>query len=222
VLSTARPIILDDLFAGDVAKKGTTSLIETMRQSHHELARLVAEGRKDVEISAMTGFSGNRISVLKSSPAFQELVTHYSEIKSVAYIDTHEKIALLGNEALDALRDDLHDEKLTPSQKLELAKMSLDRSGFGPQTKSTNINFNAPLAGEALAAIRDAVGQKGRVTHLADIDQSIAPAPAVLAAPTPPYEVPAGDGAPLGEVVRSPLAHPADTAEGSTGEGDLF
>lgn len=225
-LGAASTLDLGDLFGDAPAKKGGATLVDTMRASHHELARLIAEGRKEVEVAAMTGFSQSRISTLKGSPAFQELLSFYQEKKEAIYVDTHEKIASLGNESLDALRDDLHDGLLTPSQKIEIAKLTLDRSGHGVQTKNTSVNFNLPMKGEVMRALVAAVPHQGKVQRLDDITQSPDTAiafrdPLRVAAPTP-HEIPAGQESRDGEPVLEAIPHSEDETEGSAWEGDLI
>src|SRR5690606_32050564 len=46
------------------------SSIQRLKTSHHHLARLVAEGRTDIEVSEITGYTPVRIRQLKADPAF--------------------------------------------------------------------------------------------------------------------------------------------------------
>lgn len=126
--------------------------LKSIRDSHHAIARCVAEGKNGVETQLITGYSASRISILKADPAFQQLVAFYAErvgeIKDKAFIDTQAKLAALGSDAIDELADRLNDspEKIDTDELVDIVKLSADRTGHGPQTKSTNVNVNVDLA----------------------------------------------------------------------------
>lgn len=132
--------------------------IQRLRDSHHALARNLALGYKPGEVSAMTGYSLSRISVLCGDPAFQELLDFYKNDASEeflamkAQLDTRMMMNALTAEAV--LTERLEDEPETVKTKElnDIARDRADRLGFGP--KSTQVNVNVDM-GEALRLARE-------------------------------------------------------------------
>jgi len=112
-----------------------TPAVQKMRQSHHALARLLAEGRKGVECSAILGISQSRISILRQDPAFQELVEFYSKQKDEIYLDVHQRLAGLAVDTLEEIHERLGEDPDSFSNKelLMVAEMALDRSVAPPK-----------------------------------------------------------------------------------------
>ena len=126
---------------------GRQSSLARLSERHRSLARLIALGKKDWEVSAITGYTVSRISILKNDPAMKNLIAHYSEEIDIAYQGVYEKSATVASTALDAIQDRLEDEEavaeLTTGQLLEIYKSTADRSGTGPSTKTTTeVNVN--------------------------------------------------------------------------------
>jgi hypothetical protein len=125
--------------------------IQTMRHRHHSAARLIAEGRPSVEIMSITGYSGSRLSVLKQSPDFQELVASYRAQKDALYLDVHGRKASLMVSLIDELADRLEDNptKFQVREIGELIKV-LDEKTEPPTAPGgiqVNINFAAVPTG---------------------------------------------------------------------------
>ncbi len=101
-----------------------------LRNRHHHLARLLAEGIKQVEASAITGYAQSSISILLQDPAFQELLEYYSTQKQQIFVDVHERLAAVGMQALEELADRLEEapEKLSIGQLESLVQTTFDRS----------------------------------------------------------------------------------------------
>lgn len=53
------------------------SIIEQFRESHHAVAMMYAAGMTDSMVRQRTGYSIRRLTLLKGTPAFRELVAHY-------------------------------------------------------------------------------------------------------------------------------------------------
>lgn len=156
-------IQLRELTSADLAllseEKGSKAPeIKAIRDSHHKLARLLASGCKPAEASLATGYSLSRISILLSTPAFQELLATYREGVQAEFYDFAGKMATLAASAVDELNERLEaqPEDFSTGQLLDVVKTMADRSGFGPSTKSTNVNVNVDLAGRLEAARRRA------------------------------------------------------------------
>lgn len=149
---TAEDIELSNMLRG----KGDTQApqIKQLREGHHRVARLLATGLKAVEVSAITGYTQCRISILKKDPAFSELLEFYREREDARTIDIQEMLGDLSATGLTILRERLEEDPDSISHKtlLDIAQLSLDRTGHGPVTKSANISVM--LSQEDLDAIK--------------------------------------------------------------------
>ena len=148
-----------ELESSDLARLGDArgvdpSPIKKLRERHHALAKMIAQGIPDGEAGLATGYTASRVSILKSDPSFQELLAFYSAGVRERYYDMHEAAAALGRDAVEEIHDRLEDkpEDFTVGQLLEIGKTMMDRTGQGPRS-STNVNVNIGLA-EKLEAAR--------------------------------------------------------------------
>lgn len=158
---------LDLEIAGAVRELGPTDespaaaprMLTRLRDSHHQVARLIAAGQPTQEVSRITGYSISRLSWLQNQdPAFRELVEFYRQDSR----DTAQAVeARLLGVALDAVQT-FHErmldepETLSPATVLEAAKVLLDRAGYAPVTKSVNKNLNLNI-GARFDAAKDKV-----------------------------------------------------------------
>lgn len=163
--------VLRPLTEADVALLATErgiqpSSIKKLTDSHHALARCLAEGMKDVDAAAVTGYTPSRISVLRDSPLFAELIEHYRSNKDAATADLHERMATLGLDLVEELRCRLETEpeKIGTALVLESLKVVADRTGHGPSSKTTNVNLNVSLADRVAEGRRRAQGLSTRVS----------------------------------------------------------
>lgn len=146
----------------DGALATTVPTIKAIRQRHHSLARCLAQGMAEAEASAITGYCSSRISVLKQDPAFQELLTYYTEQKEEIFIDVHQRLAALGLNSIEELMARLDDqpEKFTNKDLMELAGLGFDRSGYGVQTKNSHTVNVALVPPHAIARIKEEVAKR--------------------------------------------------------------
>lgn len=133
----ARELTEDDL--GVLQEERPTARppeIKRIRQRHHELARLLAQGTKIVEAGKATGYTSARISVMLNDPAFKELMTFYGAVVDEAYRDLHDQLAGVAGDAVDELQTRLDEEpeSFTIGDLVKVATMGADRTGFGPKT----------------------------------------------------------------------------------------
>ena len=126
--------ILD--LSGEICWESETPSIQKLKHSHHNLARLMAQGLPGSELSLITGFSPSRISILKHDPAFAELVVYYAEQVEEVFVNVHERLATVGMDALQELQDRLETEGESFSTKelLDTIGVTLDRGGYGPKS----------------------------------------------------------------------------------------
>lgn len=161
----SRELTLGDLVAPSA--EGATPGLKSIRETHHQLARLLASGLKAVEVSAITGFSQSRISTLQHDPAFTELLEFYRENENSRMADVSGQLAALSLDATQEIRDRLHDSPagFKNRELMELATIMLDRTGFGPSSNVVNKNLNVNMTGEFLQELKNKItqGQRGNV-----------------------------------------------------------
>jgi DNA-binding CsgD family transcriptional regulator len=140
--------------------------IKSIRERHHQLARLIAAGLTGREIASRLGMTENRISVLRSDPSIRELIATYrSEVHTSwrEHIDAVQEFAtsnLLTAERMiaDRLEDaDITGEPLPMRDLLALTADRMDRFGYGKHATNTNINVDfAKRLEDAIARSRKA------------------------------------------------------------------
>lgn len=97
-----------------------------LRHSHHKLAQLIAAGRPEIEISAITGYDPEWIQTIQGDPAMANLIAGYAEQAGVARVELSDKARVLGVNALEELGDRLESDpkEWTKGQLMDLAKLS--------------------------------------------------------------------------------------------------
>lgn len=112
------------------ATGGPGQKVIALRHSHHQTARLLAEGLENAEVSLITGYHPNYISgVLKNDPAFCELVEHYESQTKIRFVDLVERLRASGLSALDELNRRLEEETGSWSRRelMEFVELSLSK-----------------------------------------------------------------------------------------------
>jgi len=135
---------------------------------HHMLARFIAEGKPDPEVSAVTGYSLGRIRALKLDPAFAELVAHYEEQAVMAQADVQAQITHITLTAGQLLMERLEDEGADlPLKDLQsLFQSGLDRIGHGPGAK---VDVRVTDTAKIIQALQETIQSNGRVLSRADV-----------------------------------------------------
>jgi len=153
-----RELELSDVGLLDLPREAPVSQLQKIKDSHHMAARLVAQGMGPVEVSIHTGYTPQRITDLLKDPAFQDLMEVYRKDLRDTHADVAARLAGLALDAIGEIHDRVRDtpEDVTTGQLTEIAKTALDRIGYGPQSKSTNVNVNVDIAGRLEAARRRA------------------------------------------------------------------
>lgn len=109
--------------------------LKKIKEKHHHVARLVADGLKQTLVSALTGYDDAYLSVLLKAPAMIELVELY-RIKNGAAIDVvTEKLKTVGLKALERLDARVEADELDNNELISTAKLGFDRAGHGPASK---------------------------------------------------------------------------------------
>lgn len=146
-----RPLTLDDL---DEVLDGGTGLnppkLGAVRTAHHLLAQLAAEGKSNIEIGLITGYSPNYVSILRADPAFKELLAHYATERDKVFVDALERMKALGVTALEELQERFaaEPEKFKTKELMEMVDMLL-----GPEraTKGANAASGVSIAVQFVA-----------------------------------------------------------------------
>lgn len=155
-----------------LSERGTKPpTVIAMRERHHALARLIAEGRTASEAAALMRYTQSRVSILLSDPAFQELITHYREIVNEQFVDFQKKLADLSIDAATILQERMEDDpdKLSDALLLQVVTVGADRTGHGPSQKS-EVNVKIGLANR-LAVAAERMAQMKNITPPEEGDQ---------------------------------------------------
>jgi len=151
--SIERELTVEDLARAEEGAPTVEREIAKIKALHHRIAYLLASGEQVVTISAMVGVSPARIQQMKNAPAFKELTVFYENQQKEILADTMSNLKLLGDDTIAELSERLADAPaaFTAGALIDIAKLTLDRSGFGPT--ATQVNIDAPLSPEQTAAL---------------------------------------------------------------------
>lgn len=143
----------------DVA--GPTSL-QSIKHSHHRLAMLVAQGKRDVEVSLITGYSPGYISRLQGDPAFKELLAYYLAQRAEVQVDALDRAKVLSLNAMDELQKRLEEtpEAFTLDKLLAVAELGVVKapiaarqSGAAGQASGPLVNVQVNFASSASGSV---------------------------------------------------------------------
>jgi hypothetical protein len=168
LLTPLTPADLDTLVEGP--RKPQNNPPQTLRDVHHMMARMFAMGLRTGQVSERMGYTFNRVSTIRNSPAFEALIQTYRNKLDEAFVERgSDYFALLGENGLRAERmiaDRLEEAMeggddapvLSTKDLLAISRDSADRIGFGK--RQTNVNLNADFAAlldKAVSRSRDAM-----------------------------------------------------------------
>lgn len=153
-IQVSRELTPEDLALAETTEKGTSPPpLQRISERHHALARELAAGATNAQAAAKFGFAPATVSILKSDPAFQELLAFYTDAANQEFADHHEMLAGLSMDAIVIMRERLENnpDEIDIGELRKLAEMSLDRTGYGPSSKQ-EVNVNVGLADRLDAA----------------------------------------------------------------------
>lgn len=160
-IESIRSIGRDDLPRLAKPRDNTVLMPLKLRESHREVARLLALGLTQRRVAEITGYSTQRVMTLAATPAIKDLIADFRSIRDESYAEEVDVYySYVTHNAIHAermLSDKLHaaDEEgeLLPTKELiAISRDAADRIGYGK--KQTNINVNADFAAQLEAAIR--------------------------------------------------------------------
>lgn len=145
--------------------------VHTLRERHHALARLIADGKSPSDAAILCRYTQARVSVLMSDPAFQELIAHYRDIVAEEFVDFQKKLADLAIDAASILQERMEDkpDDLSDALLLQVVTVGADRTGHGPSQKS-EVNIKVGLAGRLAAATQRIEAMKDVTPKEADAE----------------------------------------------------
>lgn len=182
-----RPLNAADLAMLDEPRGVVTPPLKKIRDSHHQLARLIARGFSSRDMSVITGYSVSRISILKNDPTFSELISFYrtrNDLITEEFDRDHMRdLANFHQDLVEEARDRINEtpELVSNDTLTDWMKFTADRIGLGPTSKSQNLNLNLDLAGRVAAGRQRA----DRLSAAPAAKQTPPTAPLPLAGPEP-------------------------------------
>lgn len=114
-----------------------------LRARHHEIARLMAAGVADRDISEGVGCSIGHLRTLRKSPAFANLLFGYMHSRDQVAFDFMARIKAAGGAALEELMDRIlnNPQDISNDVLRQIAFGLLDRAGYGPVTKNQSVTL---------------------------------------------------------------------------------
>lgn len=130
--------------------------LKRLSDRHHALARCLATGLSVSDACAITGYTPSRVSIIKDDPSFQELIAFYRGGSAELVQDLGAKLLSNAKEAAQVLQERLEDEPeaFNVDALLDIQKLGADRTGFGPQSRTTSVHVHMNLADRLEAARR--------------------------------------------------------------------
>lgn len=104
--------------------------IKRLTDRHHALARLLAAGTPEGEAALILNYDISRISILKNSPAFQELLALYRGEVNREFATVLDHMAGISRDALVILRDRLeeNEDRFSNNELMKIAADFADRT----------------------------------------------------------------------------------------------
>jgi hypothetical protein len=146
--------------------------IKQLRHTHHRAAQLLAVGVDETVVAKLCNYSVARISQLKTTPAFAELLAHYTDEVKEEWADFVGTAANLSMDFLQELQRKLDEtpEAFTPQTILEAIKVLADRTGHAPVQKTQNVNINVDMGTKLrLARERSNQAELKQITSVRDL-----------------------------------------------------
>ncbi len=141
--------------------RAVANVVRRLKDSHHHLARLFASGLNAADVARRVGMTTSRVTQIRKSPAFDQLVAEYRKIATEAWaesVDDYFEIAA-GNMVRAELQiaDRLGEaeeagETLPVRDLIAISRDAADRFGYGK--RATQVNVNADFASLLEKAIR--------------------------------------------------------------------
>lgn len=131
--------------------------LKEIRRSHHQVAKLLAQGERPGRVSILTGYSASRISILQADPAFAELVSFYAKHLDEVNESLSDRLRMLTLDTLEVIHERVREvPESVPTEELrQVAEMGLDRIGFGKASKQ--LNLTVAMTADELRELRESI-----------------------------------------------------------------
>lgn len=146
-IKSVRPMEKSDIET--LRQPSARARLQNIKDVHHTIARLIVSGLTLTEIAQEVGYTVSRVSVIKGSPAMEELIERYrgqvDESWRRQWDADQEAMVAVRRKSLRIIQDalDNHDEEPVPlAMVAKFYDSTADRSGFHRKTAKENINFN--------------------------------------------------------------------------------
>lgn len=158
--AVVRPLERADLALLEAPRGSVAPPVQKIRHTHHALARAVAQGLSNEEVSAVTGYSPSRVSILLQDPAISNLIEIYRERQTEIWAEAQERAkdaVILSlevmTEKVETLSEADSEEAFDHAERL--LKAATPVSGLAAKP-SQNVQVNVNLSGRLEAARRRA------------------------------------------------------------------
>ncbi len=155
---SVRPLTREDLNLiaerkADSDGRPLQGAVRRFRDPHHQVARLFASGLRLREVADRCGYSYQRVHVLHSDPAFQQLIAKYREKVDASFVANADEFYDLATsnmrkaETMIAERLEKAEEEdidLPLKTLVDISGDRMDRFGYGK--RQMNLNVNADFA----------------------------------------------------------------------------
>lgn len=182
-----RPLLPEDLakYLDEHGKLTTTQNlrdrdIKVLREKHHSVARLLAEGVPDSVVAVMAGYTPEYISILKNNPSMVQLIEHYRLPSNEAAKHIGENLRRVAGMAWERIEERIAKDELNSNELLAATKLGYDRSGHGPASSIHEVREHH-IIDHAEIARRHAEARKrdqDLIVHPEDVRKAL-PAPEV-------------------------------------------
>lgn len=147
---------IEELLEGEVIppQPPQVSLTQSLRASHHLVARLDAKGVPAHDIARQTGYTANRIGTLRACPSYRDLVHHYRQDNDTVAEAIEAKFQLIAEDAAQVIHERILDkpQDMSLDEAVNVFKTFADRAGFAPVQRTVNKNMNLNIGARLDAA----------------------------------------------------------------------
>ncbi len=168
---TVRELCQDDVDLYKDLDPRKIGRVQNIKERHHEMARRLALGERQVDVCRDMNFTQTQLSILVNhSEAFQELLAHYRTERTVATMNFEQKISVAAVTSIERLDDLLQDEdELSPEFVRRCTMDLLDRAGHAPvQRVDKRVQHGASPA--LLAAVKQRVDKREAESTFTDVE----------------------------------------------------
>lgn len=164
--NAVKPVAADD--PNDLSK---------IREKHHHVARLIADGLQQRLVARISGYTEGYISILLNNPAMVELVEMYRIQAGASVKVATEKLKTVGLKALEKIDEKIDSDQLSNLELLSAAKLGLDRGGLGPQSKVHAVNEHHVIDHAEISRLNDEARRRNAtsIVPVAEVRKALAP-----------------------------------------------